>query len=99
MANGRPGDSRYNDIVGLRIPTFGRSNDALIREIAARLPESHRAEFRDVIEDWPWQPDGTPRNPDAMFQELMTWRERVRTLPRDPPRNADGSLAAPPRPR
>jgi len=94
MANGRPGDSRYHDVVRLRIATFGPSNDALIRDIAKRLPRSHLGEFRELIEDWPWQDDGTPRNPDAMFRALTAWRERVRSLPRDP---AEEGAAPPPR--
>ena len=84
MANGRPGDSRYHDIVHLKIATFGPSCDALVREIAVRLPRSHLREFQELIEGWPWHADGLPRDTDALFQRLLDWRARTGTLPPDP---------------
>jgi hypothetical protein len=86
MANGRPGDSRYHDIVHLKIATFGPTCDGLVREIAPRLPRSHLHDFQDLIETWPWEADGSgPRDTDALFQRLLDWRAKVDTLPPDPP--------------
>jgi hypothetical protein len=93
MANGRPGDSRLHDIVHLGINVYGPSCDALIREIEARVPRSHRHEFRDMIETWPWEADGSgPRDTDALFQRLLDWRERVDRLQPAPP---EAPVAAP----
>lgn len=100
MPNGRPGDSRWHDIVHLRIDTYGPSCDALIREIAPHLPRSHAHEFREIVESWPWEQDGSgPRDTDRLFQLLLDWRARVDTLPPDPPEPAaeqPATVAPPP---
>jgi hypothetical protein len=75
MPNGRPGDSRHHDIVHHRIETFGPACDELVREITARLPPERMGEVQDIIEPWPWNDDGTPRDPDALFHRLAAFRD------------------------
>jgi hypothetical protein len=77
MPNGRPGDSRHHDIVHHRIETFGPACDELVREITARLPPERMGEVQDIIEPWPWNDDGTPRDPDALFHRLAALRDRL----------------------
>ncbi len=77
MPNGRPGDSRHHDIVHHRIETFGPACDELVREITARLPPERMGEVQDIIETWPWNDDGTPRDPDALFHRLAALRDRL----------------------
>ncbi len=77
MPNGRPGDSRHHDIVHHRIETFGPACDELVREITARLPPGRMGEVQDIIETWPWNDDGTPRDPDALFHRLAALRDAL----------------------
>jgi small-conductance mechanosensitive channel len=77
MANGRPGDSIHHDIVHHGREVFGPSCDALVREITARLPEARRVEFQHLVETWPFESDGRPRDPDALFARLVAFRDSL----------------------
>jgi hypothetical protein len=77
MPNGRPGDSILHDIVHHGRAVFGPSSDALVREITARLPEARRAEFQHLVETWPFEPDGSPQDPDALFARLVAFRDSL----------------------
>jgi hypothetical protein len=100
MPNGRPGDSRHHDIVHLKIPVFGPSCDALVREITARLPRSRLHEFQDLVEGWPFEPDGRPHDTDALFHRLLAFRDTLDASPEPPPaRGSVPATAAPPPPR
>lgn len=74
MANGRPGDSITHDVVHHRIPTFGPTCDALIRDIASRLPPARMRELHDIVEPWPFAADGAPRDTDLLFERLTALR-------------------------
>lgn len=81
MPNGRPGDSRIHDIVRHGLEVFGPSCDGLVRDIMDRLPRARLTEFQDLVETWPFEPDGRPRDSDALFARLLAFRENVAPPP------------------
>jgi hypothetical protein len=81
MPNGRPGDSRTHDIVHHRLTVFGPSCDGLVREIMDRLPRERLNEFHELVETWPFEPDGRPRDGDALFARLLAFRDSVARPP------------------
>lgn len=81
MPNGRPGDSRTHDILHHGLEVFGPPIDALVREIDARIEPAERDAFILLLETWPFEPEGTPRDPDALLQRLRALRRQL-----DPPR-------------
>jgi hypothetical protein len=96
MPNGRPGDSRYHDINHLGLEVFGPTCDALVREIAARIPyerypEQHHR-FMNFVETWPWQAHGGPHDPDALYARLLEWRQEFANLPPTAPAPRRGSV-------
>lgn len=103
MPNGRPGDSRHHDIVHHGLDVFGPSCDALVREITARLPRHRLDEFQDLVETWPFEPDGRAHDTDALFARLVAFRESL-AEPAPPARGSVPSAGrarpiAPPAPR
>ncbi|MGG5889138.1 hypothetical protein ACLF3G_18545 [Falsiroseomonas sp. HC035] len=63
-------------------PVFGPTLDALLRELAPRLDQ----ETRVMVEAWPTQPDGTPKDGEALFDRLMSLRARLGPAPLPPGR-------------
>ncbi|MGK7866882.1 hypothetical protein [Falsiroseomonas sp. E2-1-a20] len=61
---------------------FGPTLDALLRELAPRLDQGTRV----MVEAWPMQPDGTPKDGEALFDRLMTLRGRLGPAPLPPGR-------------
>ena len=100
MPNGRPGDSRAHDILHHGLDVFGPSIDTLVREIEPRIAAADRAAFLELIESWPFQADGTPQDPDALFFRLSALRDRLGP-PRPVPVEAEpiASRLSPPPPR
>ncbi|MBX9698764.1 MAG: hypothetical protein K2X74_04970 [Acetobacteraceae bacterium] len=110
MANGRPGDSISHDILHHGLEVFGPAIDSLVREIDARIVPTERDHFILLIETWPFEPNGTPRDPELLHQRLLAIRgtlapagPKPRLQPLDdlpplpaalPPRRAGSALAA-----
>jgi hypothetical protein len=85
MPNGRPGDSITHDILHHGLRVFGAQADALVRELWDRLPDGQRQDLVLLIEGWPWNPEGTPKDVPELTRRLITMRD---ALPPAPPRPA-----------
>ena len=82
MVEGRQGDSRHNDIVNRGIEVFGPSSDALVRELSRRLPIDRREALLELIEAWPTDAEGRPRDTDLLFARLVELMESLDPVPR-----------------
>jgi hypothetical protein len=54
-------------------PVFGPTLDALLRELALRLGGA--AGFRAMVEEWPLEPGGAPRDADVLLARLLALRQ------------------------
>lgn len=95
MANGRPGDSLTHDVVHHGREVFGPACDGLIRDIAARLPPGRMGELHAIVETWPFAPDGSPIDTDALFHRLAGLRDRLAAEPPQPLRPPSGRGSVP----
>ncbi len=98
MPNGRPGDSRTYDILHHGLEVFGPSIDGLVREIDARIAPAERNGLVSLLESWPFEADGTPRDADALFHRLATLRDGLGPPRPRPVLDPAGEADAPPPP-
>lgn len=89
MSEVRHRESRHDDIVQRGIEVFGPSVDVLVRELSRRLPLDRRAALLDLVESWPADAEGRPRDTDLLFARLVELLESLEPVPRERDRDRD----------